>query len=169
MIHRTNNKKGFTIVELLIVIVVIAILAAIVIVAYNGIQTKAVAAQYRTDTVAIVKKFEAYNAVTGGYPLTAAGSDLATVTAQTTAGANLTTLVNGNNDSKLPVGIVIFAVIPYGAPTPPTYAQTLTAVNASATSDAYFVSYCTTGKGMRIYYPDPTTSTAKSADVGVCP
>lgn len=34
-------KKGFTIVELLIVIVVIAILAAITIVAYNGIQQRA--------------------------------------------------------------------------------------------------------------------------------
>jgi prepilin-type N-terminal cleavage/methylation domain-containing protein len=36
-----KNKSGFTIVELLIVIVVIAILAAITIVAYNGIQNRA--------------------------------------------------------------------------------------------------------------------------------
>jgi len=36
-----KNQKGFTIVELLIVIVVIAILAAITIVAYNGIQNRA--------------------------------------------------------------------------------------------------------------------------------
>ena len=35
------KQKGFTIVELLIVIVVIAILAAITIVSYNGIQTRA--------------------------------------------------------------------------------------------------------------------------------
>ena len=35
------NRRGFTIVELLIVIVVIAILAAITIVAYNGIQNRA--------------------------------------------------------------------------------------------------------------------------------
>lgn len=36
-----NRSKGFTIVELLIVIVVIGILAAITIVAYNGIQNRA--------------------------------------------------------------------------------------------------------------------------------
>jgi len=39
-----NKYNGFTIVELLIVIVVIAILAAITIVAYNGIQSRAKAA-----------------------------------------------------------------------------------------------------------------------------
>ncbi|MFZ1249892.1 MAG: prepilin-type N-terminal cleavage/methylation domain-containing protein [Candidatus Microsaccharimonas sp.] len=38
---RNTNKNGFTIVELLIVVVVIAILAAITIVAYNGIQSRA--------------------------------------------------------------------------------------------------------------------------------
>ena len=36
-----QKQKGFTIVELLIVVVVIAILAAITIVAYNGIQNRA--------------------------------------------------------------------------------------------------------------------------------
>lgn len=38
---RTSDRRGFTIVELLIVIVVIGILAAIVIVAYNGVQERA--------------------------------------------------------------------------------------------------------------------------------
>lgn len=38
---RTNKQNGFTLVELVIVIVIIAILAAIIIVSYNGISTRA--------------------------------------------------------------------------------------------------------------------------------
>lgn len=46
---RAKTNKGFTIVELLIVVVVIAILAAITIVAYNGIQNRAQAARADSD------------------------------------------------------------------------------------------------------------------------
>lgn len=45
----TKINKGFTIVELLIVIVVIAILAAITVVAYNGIQNQAQQSKIKAD------------------------------------------------------------------------------------------------------------------------
>jgi len=48
-------KRGFTIVELLIVIVVIAILAAVTIVAYNGVQQRAQAAKRDADMAALYK------------------------------------------------------------------------------------------------------------------
>jgi prepilin-type N-terminal cleavage/methylation domain-containing protein len=54
---RTGNR-GFTIVELLIVVVVIAILAAISIVAYNGIQERAVNSTVEADIAGTVKKIE---------------------------------------------------------------------------------------------------------------
>lgn len=50
-----DKYRGFTIVELLIVIVIIAILAAIVIVAYNGIQERAREAKIDADLTQIEK------------------------------------------------------------------------------------------------------------------
>lgn len=54
-----QKQSGFTIVELLIVVVVIAILAAITIVAYNGIQTRATESKVRTDIATIMRAITA--------------------------------------------------------------------------------------------------------------
>ncbi len=66
-----TNTKGFTIVELLIVIVVIGILAAITIVAFNGIQNRARTSSAKSAAQTVLKKAEAYNAdeSTAGYPI----------------------------------------------------------------------------------------------------
>lgn len=70
---RNMNKKhrGFTIVELLIVIVVIAILAAITVVAFNGIQARARDATRQSDIRQVQKLVEMYYAEHGEYPKTA--------------------------------------------------------------------------------------------------
>lgn len=67
MIKQTKSR-GFTIVELLIVIVVIAILAAITIVAYNGIQTRAKDSAAQALANNVVKKVESYYTVNSSYP-----------------------------------------------------------------------------------------------------
>jgi prepilin-type N-terminal cleavage/methylation domain-containing protein len=71
-IRTHTSARGFTIVELLIVIVVIGILAAIVIVAYNGVQERARNAAILSDIRQVQKYIEAYNAVNGSYPITSA-------------------------------------------------------------------------------------------------
>lgn len=70
-LQTVKNQKGFTIVELLIVIVVIGILAAITIVAYNGIQKRANATSAQSNAASALKKIEAYNSVKGSYAATA--------------------------------------------------------------------------------------------------
>jgi prepilin-type N-terminal cleavage/methylation domain-containing protein len=65
-----SKQKGFTIVELLIVIVVIGILAAITIVAYNGVSARANFTRYVSDLRNTTKLIEMYKAQNGSYPTT---------------------------------------------------------------------------------------------------
>jgi len=74
--HPDQPRRGFTIVELLIVIVVIGILAAITIVAFNGVQNKAKAGAAQAAVSQANKKILTYAAENADqYPpsLTAAG------------------------------------------------------------------------------------------------
>lgn len=61
-------KKGFTLVELLIVIVVIAILAAITVVAYGNIQARADNTARLSEITEWQKAFEEYRALNGSLP-----------------------------------------------------------------------------------------------------
>ena len=72
--HNLRSQKGFTIVELLIVIVVIGILAALVLNAFSGVQAKARDTKRQTDVRSIASQLEAYFNGTGNgsYPINSA-------------------------------------------------------------------------------------------------
>lgn len=71
------KSRGFTIVELLIVIVVIAILAAISIVAYTGIQDRTKTSVVQSDLSNAKKKLMVFKVENGWYPRD--GAELADV------------------------------------------------------------------------------------------
>lgn len=68
MVESRTLERGFTIVELLIVIVVIGILAAIVIVAYNGVTGRAYDDAVKSNLVSLAKQMNVYEATNGAYP-----------------------------------------------------------------------------------------------------
>jgi type II secretion system protein G len=68
MVSLQKQQKGFTIVELLIVIVVIGILAALVVTTFSGIQQKTRNTERETDIKAVHGQLEAFYAQNGRYP-----------------------------------------------------------------------------------------------------
>lgn len=64
----SRNQKGFTIVELLIVIVVIAILATITVVGYRGMTRRATVSKTSAAVNQYVRLLMSYSVVNGRYP-----------------------------------------------------------------------------------------------------
>jgi prepilin-type N-terminal cleavage/methylation domain-containing protein len=90
--HFSKQSRGFTIVELLVVIVVIGILAAITIVSYTGITAKANTSANKQNASSVLSVAQIVYANTGAFPV---------------ASANAIGTLNGSPDAKLPTGITV--------------------------------------------------------------
>lgn len=69
LLSRRAHQRGFTIVELLIVIVVIAILAAIGIISYNNMSNRASNLAIIDSAGKILRHVQAYTSLNGEYPI----------------------------------------------------------------------------------------------------
>jgi prepilin-type N-terminal cleavage/methylation domain-containing protein len=151
---KQTKSRGFTIVELLIVIVVIAILAAITIVAYNGIQNRAKTSSGQAAANSMVKKFEAINAIKGVY--------YSNTTAAGVAGAALNTYsaaapAAGEATIDNPATVI-------AATGPAAATQSgLTAATATGTVSTWA---CANGLGADVFYWDYTANAAAVVKAG---
>lgn len=80
------KNRGFTIVELLIVIVVIGVLSALVLNSFSGAQAKARFSSYMNDIKAIQKAVMNYQGEKGSYPYSGTAGGCWTWTTDTTGG-----------------------------------------------------------------------------------
>ena len=96
----SNKTKGFTLVELLIVIVVIAILAAISIVAYNGVTNKARDDERATDARNIINAAAAYNSEKDKWPTDTEIKGFDTIKLSKNAKDNIGNTAPGPNDKS---------------------------------------------------------------------
>jgi len=77
----TKNKKGFTLIELMVVMAIIAVLAVLMIGAIQLARRTATETTNRSNAKTIQTGMEGYFAKNKKYPVVAAGSDLASVVA----------------------------------------------------------------------------------------
>lgn len=104
-----QTQRGFTIVELLIVIVVIGILAAITIVAFNGVQQRARQASVQSDAKQAATKLAAFSIENNGvYPtsITSCPTPAAGATCIQSSSNTLSYQVNNTGEPSYCLGVV---------------------------------------------------------------
>jgi general secretion pathway protein G len=77
---RISGEKGFTLVEVMIVVIILAILGGIALVSFGGLDKQAKDARVQADMRAIATALKGYKAMTGAFPTSAEGLTILTTT-----------------------------------------------------------------------------------------
>ena len=97
--NMSKNKRGFTIVELLVVIVVIGILAAISIVSYNVVRDNAKSQSISSDLSTTATNLSKYKSENGGYPSSASAFNTSIEKSNTSGQTSYTYTYNASEKS----------------------------------------------------------------------
>jgi prepilin-type N-terminal cleavage/methylation domain-containing protein len=89
-----KNKKGFTLIELIVVVAILAILAAFAIPNIIGLQDTAKTAVEKSNAATIASAINIFNASTTGTKITSKPADLAAL--NTALGANFSVTITGS-------------------------------------------------------------------------
>lgn len=160
---KTQAQRGFTIVELLIVVVVIAILAAITIVSFNGITSRANQSAAKATAATVQKKAELFAADSNQnrYPVSAdtpafPGTDASKSWYFTgiTANYSVTALTSSSGNSTV-------RILKCSAAAPTTASQANIVATGATAPTTQLIS------GMKIIYWDPVTSGGSEQSINV--
>lgn len=136
-----TKNRGFTLVELLIVIVIIAILTVVSLVAYNGLQNQAKTTAAASAAETVGKKAELYNTEFSKYP------------------ATLADLTGASSDKSYSIGTDVLTA---------TTATDFTPATAPKEANTVIYKVCTDNKGGQIIFWDYSKSEKKIRTVGTC-
>lgn len=150
----TKSTRGFTIIELLIVVVVIAILAVITIVSYNGVTQRAKTSSSLSTAQLVGGKASLWNTLLGSYP------DLAQLRTNSLSPTDIDTPGGdaGPIEAKLSTSSAAMGA-------------TINVVRADEGKTVYYAP-CWDGEkfsGATIAYWDYSTNSAVNTVTGVCP
>lgn len=156
---KTQAERGFTIVELLIVVVVIAILAAITIVSYNGITNRANASSAQSTAAALQKKTELFAAdgPTAKYP--ARLSDLTGTTSILNSVGPITTATT--DTWYVAPSTILVTALPATAPTAANGKNTVQYQPCGTFSSGTATANMTAVNGVRISWYDFTKTSSQ--------